>query len=127
MKVEEIPSDELFVMTEMWHRAFNAAGCNPMCHACKNMLPVGSNFKLGTIQKENFVFGKGNPNRGLLKVKTGTTSSREVMLCESCTPETYKYLEEKMFIENKKEYDRLEALHAKNGGGCFRINGKIVI
>jgi len=49
MTVEEIPADELVVMTDLWHRAFNAAGCNPQCHGCYKYLKIGDKFKLATI------------------------------------------------------------------------------
>jgi hypothetical protein len=49
MGIEQIPADELVTMTELWHRAFNAAGCNPMCHCCFKLIPVNEHFKLATI------------------------------------------------------------------------------
>lgn len=126
MKVEEIPSDEIIVMTSEMHRLFNANGCNPMCHACKEMIPVGNRFHLGTIEKAKWKRVENNSYLTSYKIPTGETVSKEVMLCDNCTPETYKYLENKMFEENEKEYQRLKRKHERNGGGCFRINGKIV-
>lgn len=55
--IEEIPSDEPIEMTELFHRAFNAAGCDPMCHCCEKMISVGKNFKLATIKKAQVWWG----------------------------------------------------------------------
>jgi len=126
MSVEEIPADKIIQMTESLHRLFNAGGCNPMCHACKDMLPVGYMFHLGTIDIAKWKKGEGNTYLTTYKIPTGITESREVMLCDKCTPETYKYLETKMFEENEAEFQRLKIKHERNGGGCFRINGKII-
>lgn len=126
MKIEQIPSDEIVVMTSEMHRLFNAAGCNPMCHCCKEMIPIGNKFHLGTIERSCWERGEGNKYLSSYKKPTGKVESKEVMLCDRCTPETYKYLETKMFEENEAEFQRLKRKHIRNGGGCFRINGKIV-
>lgn len=126
MKIEEIPPDEIVEMTPIFHRLFNAVGCNPMCHCCKKMLPIGVNFRLGTVEKMNYHYSSGNPRQSMRMIKDEITNSKEVMLCSTCTAETYKYYQEKMFEENKEEFLRREAEHKERGGGCFRVNGKIV-
>jgi hypothetical protein len=50
MTIEEIPADEVTVMTADLHRLFNAAGCDPWCHCCHKKLKVGMNFKLATVE-----------------------------------------------------------------------------
>lgn len=52
--VEQVPSDTEIEMTAFLHRAFNAVGCNPMCHCCQEMLTVGHRFKLGTVQRRSY-------------------------------------------------------------------------
>lgn len=51
MTVQEIPEDQVLEMTSALHRAFNIAGCDPMCHCCEKMLPVGSQFKLAMTKR----------------------------------------------------------------------------
>jgi len=154
MNVEEIPSNELVVMTNFWHRAFNAAGCDPMCHNCKSMIQVGNRFKLATIEtsdsyvagdslelkvavlkgevvpskkvvKEYFDFEirtefKSHDTKGLNRlVDKFKTHTKEVMLCDKCTPEDYKKLQIEILEGRIIERD-------KPKGGCFRINGKII-
>lgn len=102
--VEQIPADETVVMTEFWHKAFNAAGCDPACHICYEKIAVGSKFKLATVK--NAVAPKGTNN------KTNITT-KEVMLCDDCNVEKYNDKQEKI------------AKH-ESTLGCFRINGKII-
>lgn len=97
MTVEQIPSDYLVIMTDFWHRAFNVRGCDPGCHCCGKSIPVGSKFKLSTVNK------------------ISEEETREVMLCDTCTPEIYN---------DKVAAKRIEPRPATQG--CFRVNGKIV-
>jgi hypothetical protein len=46
--------------------------------------------------------------------------TKEVMLCENCTPDEFSKREKDGFSENIREYEKPKK------GGCFRINGKIV-
>lgn len=117
MKVEEIPADINILMTAHLHRVFNAGGCNPMCHACKKLLPVDVEFKLATITPSvaalSYKYSPGEPKR-ILK----TLESREVMLCATCTAEDYN----KVSLEDaKKGVEDAGTVHQ----GCFRVNGKI--
>lgn len=153
MTVEEIPSDELVKMTKFWHRAFNAAGCDPICHCCQKKLPTGSKFKLATIedtfnywgynayfQKEVLLGNKKPAMKDYMEfhneeirpefkewdtkqmkntAKDYELETKEVMLCDICTPETFK---QKKLADIDKSIFELE----KPEGGCFRINGKII-
>lgn len=128
MKVEEIPADETLEMSITWHRAFNAAGCNPQCHCCRQYIPIGGLFKLATVNETPNVYGWGlEAGIKLLlgKVKQINWGGRqrlhtkEVMLCDICTPEAYKERQIKIMEGQITERD-------KPKGGCFRINGKIV-
>ncbi len=135
MGIEEIPSDELIEMTALFHRSFNAAGCDPACHCCYTKIPVGDKFKLATVrivktdsegsQSSARMFAKDR-----LDVISGETDShhrindvsREVMLCASCTVDLFQ---EKQLSKAKKDVEDAENF-VSSGGGCFRINGKIV-
>lgn len=129
MKVEEIPADQLVEMTELFHRSFKAAGCDPECHCCANKIPIGAKFKLATVMQKPTVWGNGlEKGIDILKGKITTLKdmndndmvhSHEVMLCEVCTPVMYH---EKVI----KELEGKIAERDKPRGGCFRINGKIV-
>ena len=109
MKIEEIPADELVEMTSHLYRLFSAGGCKPMCHACNKKIKVGEKFKLATMVTAT---RKGSLNYNNLE-------SREVMLCNDCKVEDL----------NKPEIVKIEKEKARRaaGGGCFRVNGKIVI
>lgn len=135
MNVEEIPSDELVGMTELFHRAFNAAGCNPACHCCYNKIPVGDNFKLATVRIVNTDYSDSARTarffaKERLDVINGDIAfhhrvddvSREVMLCASCTVDLFQ---EKQLSKAKKDVEEANNF-VNSGGGCFRINGKIV-
>lgn len=137
MTVEEIPSDKVFKMTNFWHRAFNAAGCNPQCHCCYKKINVGGSFKLATVRDVSTdMAGSANTGDGAfvesrLAVIEGKQpyypehvkdETREVMLCDVCTHELFQ---EKQLSKAKKDVEQRKA-YVKSGGGCFRINGKII-
>lgn len=131
MSVEEIPSDETVEMSELFHRAFNAAGCDPMCHCCEKMIPKGSLFKLATVRDllpvcwDKEVWNPNSIHYGEEDNKTSTElqarfgESHEVMLCDVCTSEDYK-------LKEIKEYESEVKRIVAPKGGCRRINGKIV-
>lgn len=124
MNIEEIPSDELIEMSEIWHRAFNAAGCNPGCHCCNKFINVNDKFKLSTIPIREPIHTNylDQLDKGIESYKNGTISeSKEVMLCDKCTVEMFI----KKDIENLKERKKLFVPKPEHQG-CFRINGKIV-
>lgn len=155
MKIEEIPSDQDILMTDLLHRAFNAGGCNPMCHCCEKMLPIGVDFKLATVFDANRLFGEAayftkeilldnkkatfkdymaffqrriRPEHAVFDTKDFKERAeeyklqqKEVMLCDSCTSKDYKNM---LIAVCDKEIARMKAPRA---GGCFRVNGKIVL
>jgi len=111
MEVEEIPSDEVIEMSSVMHRAFKAGGCRPLCHGCGKWLDVGSKFKLQTVNTTLRYDG--------VNIDTGRNiESREVMLCDICTPEDV----EKSAKQAHSAYNKKR----ESGGGCYRVNGKIV-
>lgn len=131
MSIETLPSNKLIEMTELFHRAFNAAGCNPMCHCCEKMIPIGDKFKLSTVQPlscpvydgDSFSAQEQLKKEGKLDFCSTVAplweESKEVMLCAACTPEKFKEKEMKYY---KGEVKRIR----EPEGGCFRVNGKIV-
>jgi hypothetical protein len=130
MKIEEIKADELVVMTKDLHRIFSSNGCNPTCHNCLEFIPIDSSFKLSTIKKlSNPVWGDGLTraikvlNEKITSFMWGNSNiaitTKEVMLCENCTPEQYL---SKSIKQLKKEVKEMRDRQK----GCFRINGKIV-
>jgi hypothetical protein len=111
MSIEEIPADVVLKMSADWHRAFNTAGCNPMCHGCGEWIKVDDDFKLAVV----------NTNRrgvGGSSYVTGSLVSRDVMLCAKCTPESVE-------TASKEAIERIEVRQSR-GGGCYRVNGKFV-
>lgn len=127
MTVEEIPSDKLVIMNSEWHRMFNAAGCDPACHNCGKFIKGGNEFKLSTIKKlSSSVWGWGLENaikllKGVLNKfkweREVTVATKEVMLCDKCTPQ--------MFL-NKQITSLEKDIAERDRKGCFRINGKII-
>lgn len=98
--LDDIKANEVVTMTRTWSLLFQHAGCDPTCHGCNKKLPPGCLFKLATVET------RGN-------------ASKEVMLCDVCTPASVK--------KAKKAADKEWAAKVKAGtAGCYRINGKIV-
>ena len=153
MKVEEIPSDELVIMTIFWHKAFNAAGCDPMCHCCNNKISVGEGFKLATVLECNKSYGYAVyfQKEVLLGNKKPTMKDYLAFYKRKIRPK-YKTFDTKRAKEDAAAYkpesrevmlcDKCDAdafmereIKILNNeikrletpqGGCFRINGKIV-
>lgn len=154
MKVEEIPSDELVVMTSFWHKAFNSAGCDPMCHCCNKMIKVNDSFKLATVLECNKQWGYAVyfQKEVLLGNKKPTMKDYLAFNDEKIRPEFKKWDTDKakknaekyrpeskevMLCDNcnadtfmEKEIVILDKeitkLEEPKKGGCFRFNGKIV-
>jgi hypothetical protein len=137
MNIEQIPSDKIVVMTDFLHRAFNAGGCNPMCHSCFSRIKVGENFHLATVDKyspNTSEYGKiaNRKDAEVVKAINGqefdkenvTVKSSEVMLCEKCDVISFSESQLKRYENGAKSYEEYKKF---TGGGCFRINGKIVI
>jgi hypothetical protein len=114
MKVEEIPANELVVMTPELYQQFAQKGCVPKCHLTGKWINMGDKFKLTTIDTHSH---DGNILYGMMK-------TIDVMLAENSDPKDY-------IAYHKKRLKDIEAIRKKdkeNGHtGCFRINGKIVV
>lgn len=124
MTVEQIPSDELVVMTEPFHRAFKVHGCDPACHCCWKPITVGKEFKLATVEQAEEI-STNYPERfqDVIDNFDEHKVTREVMLCAVCTPELFK---RKQISDLKKRKKRAETELSPSQWGCFRVNGKIV-
>jgi len=123
--IESIPSDELIEMTAQLHRIFNAGGCNPMCHSCYQFIEIGKTFHLGTVEAIIPKNKTGNTRSIGIIEPTEFTETKEVMLCGNCTVEIFKINQKRVFEIHSEEYERRSEIHRLNGGGCFRVNGKI--
>jgi hypothetical protein len=124
MTIEEIPADELTVMTEPFHRAFNVYGCNPACHCCWEPIKVGTEFKLAPVEDaEQISTNYLDRFQDVIDNFDDHKVSREVMLCANCTPEKYK---KKQITDLKKRKKRAETQLSPSQWGCFRVNGKII-
>src|SRR5882757_6464214 len=115
MTVEEIPADQLVIMNEYWHRAFNAAGCDPGCHCCRKPIPIGDIFKLATIQVIPAI-ATNYPETLQQAIDTydEVSTSREVMLCEACTPIMYTEAVKRYLGRRKESFE-----HRPSTQGCF--------
>ena len=47
--LDKIPADITMPMTEPLQRAFRAEACDPACHVCEKLIPVGDDFELVSI------------------------------------------------------------------------------
>ena len=152
MTVETIPADELIEMTEVFHRAFNASGCDPMCHCCENKIPVGDKFKLSTIfiapnkwgetayfQKEVLLGNKKASFKDYVKffkidireqykdfdIKSHTENAKQYSL-KSKEVMLCDTCNPEIFMLKELDYLEKEITRIETPkGGCFRVNGKI--
>ncbi|MCK9622597.1 MAG: hypothetical protein M0R47_18935 [Methylobacter sp.] len=108
--IEELKSDTLLNMSKEWYELFKAAGCLPTCHCCGSPIPIGNDFKLSSVTKEQ-------ANSNAFK----TTEPHDVMYCAktSCNPDAQI---------GRMHERQLERNRIFRGGrsGCSIINGKIV-
>ncbi len=97
MNVEDIPANELVKMTKKLDRLFRAVGCVPMCHNCKESIPVGQKFKIGTMNTDIW------KSKESLSSETIATT-REVLLCSkmNCTPKEISLKQEKWLKEYRE-------------------------
>jgi len=114
MSIEEIPSDKPHVMTDVWFKSFRVNGCTPCCHSCGEWINVGDDFMLMTIKSRL----TKDPERGQNYVSV-EVQSVDAMVCTKCDLKKY----EKSQYASAAEYERKRQTQ---GGGCFRVNGKIV-
>lgn len=107
-KVLDIPADEIVIMTQELYQEFCHFGCVPCCHLTSAWINIGDKFKLATV---DIAIKKGSQNYN-------ESESREVMLSEHASVEELKILEAKKLTTEQER-------RAK-GGGCYRVNGRIV-
>ena len=53
----KIPADVSMPMTEPLQRAFRAEACDPACHVCAKLIPVGDDFELVSINNPRLYRG----------------------------------------------------------------------
>lgn len=121
-KVEDIPSNELVVMTKQFHNAFKTYDCDPACHCCWKKIKPSMLFKLATIQ-EVLCHNPAQSIEEYIENYEEYKKSKEVMLCEKCTPELF---DKKQKRELRKTKVRMDNNPSRSTLGCFRINGKII-
>lgn len=114
MNVEQIPANELVVMTPELYQEFCQGGCVPACHFTNEWINIGDQFHLCTINQWN---GQWNTGEFI-------TAERDVMLSASATAEQYNANQIALFTAQDERYK--EVLKSRRGG-CFRVNGKIVL
>jgi hypothetical protein len=112
MTIEEIPSDKEVVMSDFWYRAFEANGCKPCCHATGKWINVGDKFLLATVNTMK-------ERRGHFLNVNGEIHTQEVMVSSGVDLKEY---ERQQYIECEEFKRKRES----QGGGCYRINGKII-
>lgn len=108
MRVEEIPANELVEMTPELYQEFCIGGCVPMCHLTFNYIKIGDKFKLSSLD----VATKKGSNNYTRK------ETMDVMLSADADVEKFKKIQDDLMYQEEKR--------RKAGGGCFRVNGKIV-
>ena len=74
--LNDIPADEIIVLSAQFDRAFRAVGCTPSCHCCRTSLEIGDKFKLAMVEQVEAA-GLSSRMRG---------EPRDEMLCTDCTP-----------------------------------------
>lgn len=109
MKVSEIKSDEIVVMTPELYQEFCIGGCVPMCHLTFNNILIGDKFKLASLEVA-VKSGNNNYNK---------KETRDVMLSEHADVAEFVKIQDNLVYQEEKR--------RKEGGGCFRVNGKIVL
>lgn len=115
MKVAEIPSDTLIVMTPELYQEFAQGGCVPACHLTNEWINIGDNFRLATLP---CAYHPPGGTAGLIRIE-----ERDVMLSEMADDKAFVKLQHEML----SNWEKGQKQAIKEGrGGCFRINGKIV-
>ena len=122
-RIEDIPSNQLVTMIGIWHRAFKAVGCTPGCHSCSCWITPGHKFKLASGIQVPIVANPHSLQKAVNDFENNET--REVMLCENCTPEMYNENELKRLKGELESWNKLSKGQQARIG-CFRVNGKIV-
>ncbi len=101
MTLDDIPADEVVILTEQLDRAFRAVRCVPTCHCCGVPILIGDKFKLAMTET---VDAPGLSSRW-------HGGAKDEMLCERCTPE--KLLKKRQAVRRRWLAD---------GGGYSRLH-----
>lgn len=116
MEINDIKPDTIYVMTAGMYSIFIAGGCDPTCHCCRSKIPVGSEYKLGSVTEHLVTMAKESSK--CVFYPFSVDRPHEVMLCgkPGCTAA--------VMVENaikRKEYRARTYT-----GGCSIVDGKIV-
>lgn len=106
--IKDVPSNEIVEMTPELYQEFCLGGCVPMCHLTLEPIKMGEKFKLCTTG---------------VAVRSGSLDwnkieTQEVMLSENASVEEFEKIQNDRYYNYEKR--------RKQGGGCFRVNGKII-
>lgn len=116
MTVEQIPANELVTMTSELYQEFCQGGCVPACHLTTKWINIGDKFRLATLP---CAYHPSGGTAGMLRIE-----ERDVMLSELADDKTFVEIQHKLVEGWEKGHKQA----VKEGrGGCFRVNGKIVI
>lgn len=116
MTVEEIPANELVTMTPELYQEFCIGGCVPACHLTKNWIKMGDKFMLATLP---CAYHPSGGTAGMLRIE-----ERDIMLSEFAKKDLFVKIQHKLVDDWEKGHKQA----IKYGrGGCFRVNGKIVV
>jgi len=111
MKIKEIPSGELVIMTPELYQEFAQGGCVPACHLTHEWINIGDKFHLSNV-----------PHWSMTGSNYGYETTIDVMLAEKSTVKEYNKKMKKE-IEDRKNF---KADQTRGRTGCFRVNGEIV-
>ena len=126
--LDNIKPNTIYTMTDDLHRLFNASGCDPACHCCNCELPVGSQFKLGTVTELHLARAKQREARlgSTFKISKVFKSDKphEVMLCSNsfCGPD--KMINNLSYEPYIRRSERPKIVPARRYG-CSIVDGKI--
>lgn len=114
MTVSEIPANELVQMTPELYQEFCQGGCVPACHFTNDWICLGDWFRLATVDKWD-----GKWADEVMYIKTV-----DVMLSAGITVKQFNDREIEAHRVKSQQY-KIDSVNRR--GGCFRIDGKIVI
>lgn len=138
MEIENLPSDKNVIMDITMHSLFCLSGCEPACHCCNKLLPVGSLYKLSSVKDSDIERERNVVNASVHYKKVfASDKPHSVMLCDSlgCTPNNMiqyallfalsKELEIRTKIDEALvKYAQPETKTKKYG--CFIVDGVII-
>ena len=129
MNIENLKPDTLYTMTSDLHRLFNSGGCDPCCHCCKALLPIGSQFKLSTVTELDIVQARQKEvylkQRGTVKSIFKSIKPHEVMTCSNTSCDARHMIWNYTFDPYVRKSERPAVKDARKYG-CSIVEGKIV-